>query len=585
MMGNVILSFMTSAVAPSFLSVILCCILAASPARAQFEHAMWVKTAAGELTERGMRVASNADGSIAVIGMFESDSIRLDNVVLQNFHPHRAILPTPTFFVALYAPDGQLQWAKTGITKYQFTVGDIAVDADGSVLFTCGFEGDSVVFDGQAFQSGSVIKEDAWFHSFVAKCSKGGLLTFGRCIDSVNIYNLSFDDSDNIYIAGVQNGRRADLGAGVSIIRGRDTATQGFIAKYDPNGTALWASDNGTPTGVINDISITSSNEIIACGLISPFALMDNPWVGNGEKSDLTVEKYDQLGRLIWLKHYNLNDELQGFSYVMRTVISETDDIYLVGKHYSKKIAFDTITLTNEGSPYFTNGFVVKLNGRGETQWAKGLKSRHQDWVHTVTLDSHGRLLILADVGTVFTYGSQSFDYSGMHADTSALMMARLDTNGNITWLDVWPVTDSVTVWDLVYDRDDSPICTGSFAAAEVLFGDTIIRNSSDWRTDFFLTKLPSDFASTTGVTMHPEGNSLERARNTPLVLYRHLLLDDRDDIISVRIYDLLGNLVYISYLPESSTSVNLQHLYMGMYTCVTSDRRGNSQGSVFLLD
>lgn len=169
-------------------------------------------------------------------------------------------------FVAKYAPDGNLLWAKSLGGPLDERVTDLTVDLSGNVYVGGGFEG-TARFDASA--SGVVLSsmggEDGFITRYNADGSLGWAARFGGTgLDEVSA--LAVDGAGNLYAGGAFSGIATSQPATASIqsAGGRD----GFILAMTTAGAVRWAIPvGGTQDDAVLGIATSPTGLVLGAGI------------------------------------------------------------------------------------------------------------------------------------------------------------------------------------------------------------------------------------------------------------------------------------------------------------------------------
>ena len=210
----------------------------------------WAKRAGGIGNDRGMEITVLADDSTMVTGHFNNSA------TFGEGEPNETVLTSVNdtdAFIARYNPDGTLAWVVSiegGGAGWVMGNGITALSDDSTVV-TGGFEV-SVIF-GKGEPNQTVLTSEGSVDVFVARYNPDGTLVWAeRSGGFSNDYGYEIKTlSDN---STVVTGRFGAPSTGIGDV---------FVARYDPDGNALWATsgggdfvDEGTGITVLSDDSV-----------------------------------------------------------------------------------------------------------------------------------------------------------------------------------------------------------------------------------------------------------------------------------------------------------------------------------------
>lgn len=193
-----------------------------------------------------------------------------------------------------------------------------------------------------------------------------------------------------------------------------------FLAfKLDASGSQQWGKYLFSGVGVSGayDIHQTSDNGYIAAGTDLVTSGTDS--IGNHGIRDFMVTKLDNSGTPQWIKC------LGGTSNEEATSIQQTSDGgYIVAGYTGSSDGQVT------GTHFYTDYWVVKLDGSGNITWQKTLGGGNYDYATSVIQTSEGGYIV-----TGYS-GSKDGDVTGTHwgGSDNDVWVVKLDASGAITW-------------------------------------------------------------------------------------------------------------------------------------------------------
>ncbi len=254
-------------------------------------------------------------------------------------------------FVAKITSEGGVTWAKSIGGGYEDKIRSIATDKKGMVYISGNGGGDfgSIIYFEDEWRldlESSDIKSSG--HGFLAKFNNQD----GRCLWAKKSESdfIAIDSLSNLYTCG-NFSYTIDLGNGVILDSDNPFGTNDFIARYDSDGKALWASmikGAGNPLE-LTAIAATSAGSIYVCGKLEEYATLD---FGNGVgltsegRNDIFLAHYTAGGTARWV------EVMKGGSYVAAAsslAIDPLENAYLAGI-YERNIRFGTVGLAGPGT-------------------------------------------------------------------------------------------------------------------------------------------------------------------------------------------------------------------------------------------
>ncbi|MBC7864168.1 MAG: T9SS type A sorting domain-containing protein, partial [Bacteroidia bacterium] len=309
---------------------------------------LWAKLLGGDDIDRAYGLTTDAAGNAYVTGTFSSTYI----VCGTDSTPNLDGANSQDVFVAKFDANGNSQWITCGTGDYDDLGYGVGVDAAGNVYVGGSFGSTNIQF-------GSIILPlNSYNDIFLAKLDMNGTPQWVRTAgssDNDQCLSLATDAAGNSFITGYL-GYNTNGTFGTITVVNPNASYEAYIAKYDANGTALWAN------GIIgNDYTYSqgSSVRLDAAGnpyiigfynsdslKLGPVTLYNNSLVtyGGGDTVyDIFVAKYKSSnGYLNWAR--TAGDTRQDFGDAIAT--GPNNALYIAGEFYSPSITFAGITLT-----------------------------------------------------------------------------------------------------------------------------------------------------------------------------------------------------------------------------------------------
>ncbi len=321
----------------------------------------WAKGAGGESIQLAYGISVHPDGSAFVVGYF------YDTITFSKDTTLVSVEGSSDVFVAKYNPDGTFAWATSAGGTAQDVGYGISVDTDGSALIA-GYFRESATFG--AGETHETTLESAGSRDiFVAKYNPDGSLAWAKKAGGTSVdlgWGISVDRDGNALVVG-QFRESAVFGAGethetVLVAAGRQ---DGFVAKYNPDGSLVWAKNAGTTPFVYWGISVDTEGSAYVTGNI--------------------LAKYNPDGSLAWSKMTS-----------GRAISVHIDGSILVAGYFRGSRTFGAgeaqeTTLISAGRD---DVFVAKYNPDGTLAWAKSAGGTDFDQGHGISVDPDGNALV-----------------------------------------------------------------------------------------------------------------------------------------------------------------------------------------------
>lgn len=330
---------------------------------------VWAKRAGGSSEDRAIRVAVLADGTAYVTGYFNGTA---------TFGPGEAAQTSLTsaggqdVFVAKYAANGALAWARRAGSTQSDSGQSIALASDGSVLVAGDFAGIAVFGQGEANQTTLTAPGTNINDAFLARYGADGALAWAKQAGGTGVdggRGIAGLSDGTVLVTGYFSGT-ATFGPGEA---GQRSLTASgfydfFLAKYASNGTLAWvvrAGGNPGTQAVSRDIAVFADGSSLVVG-----SLTNSVTFGGGEANqtvltsvgsfDCFFARYAADGQLTWARNAG---GLQGDGATAVAALS--DGSALVTGMFNSTLTFpgwSPATLTTAGG---SDVFLLRLGADG----------------------------------------------------------------------------------------------------------------------------------------------------------------------------------------------------------------------------
>jgi subtilisin-like proprotein convertase family protein len=244
----------------------------------------------------------------------------------------------------------------------------------------------------------------------------------------VGLGYLALDAQDNSYVAGQFS---PTVTFGSTTLSCSQATQNGFIAKYAPDGSSVWARDLGG-SGYVSPgrVAVDAAGNVYEVGQFEYTATFGTLTLSNaGTGPDAFLAKLDPSGNFLWVRQFGVNQ----YPTALAVAVDGNGNVYAGGGFYGTLSFGNGVTVTSGG---FNDAYVVKLDSAGNALWARDMgggstTSNYGDSVRGMTTDPAGNVYATGMFFGTGTFGSTSLTSKGGGADA---FVTRLDSAGNFQW-------------------------------------------------------------------------------------------------------------------------------------------------------
>jgi len=493
-------------------------------------NVLWAKSAGGTAFDAAYSVSLDILGNVYITGFFQSSAITFGSFTLSN---------SGGFFLVKYDKDGNVVWANTasggGLGSADFGY-SLKSDYFGEILVTGYYNSPSITFGSDTLTNSGL------YDVFIAKFDVNGNEIWARSAGGTGLdwgHSVAADILGNIYITGNFKSPSITFG-NISLNNTGDDDI--FIAKYGYDGDILWvksASGIGTDLGQSLTIDL-NQNVWLAGGFQSPTITFGSYTFGNSGEMNMFLAKYDGNGTVLWAtclggSEYDLlnsvatdstgNVQITGWfgspelsigSYKLKNFnssaavfiakysvsgnvlwatsaggrengivsIDDSGIAYVAGSFDSPAIILGFDTLVNKG---YNDIFLVKYDINGNALWAKSAGGTNDEDASSVVVDTAGDIYIIGYFEDTISFDSITLYSSG----GKDIFLTKYNNNGNIIWAKSVGGSDNDWGLSLAVDASGSVLVTGDFESPTISFGSFVLTNASN--DNMFIAKYNQD--------------------------------------------------------------------------------------------
>lgn len=202
-----------------------------------------------------------------------------------------------------------------------------------------------------------------------------------------------------------------------------------FLMRLNPAGIIEKLESFGSKgDDLLESLSVDLSGNItMSCSTGKPedFFGQDIWRTPSGIKMASYIAKLDNSFKIIWINPFYSNE----FLNISGVKSDNNGNIYAVGSFSSELILPDTV-LKSGG---YTDGFAVKLNDDGKTNWVKTAGTWYYDYFNHLNIDKNGGIVVSGSVGDTLIIDSLHIEPESVY--NSAIIL-QFSSGGKAIWAD-----------------------------------------------------------------------------------------------------------------------------------------------------
>jgi len=512
----------------------------------------------------GNAVCTDPGGNVYYTGYFNGQLV-FGSDTLNNING-----PYQDVFIAKYNAAGNVLWARNS-TGYADADG-VAADASGNVFIVGNFYNDSISFDNYTLYDPHTGAQNS--NVYLVKYDPTGDVTWAKNLGGINndiAIGISTDANGNVYVTGNFTGDSLTID---NVTVNHIGSSDGFIAKLDPAGHAVWIRNVGSPNSVgatavypdaNGNVFMTGSFQSNYMYVGSLGNLIASPYNNN-----VFLIKYDSSGDKLWVKYAGGNNNSGGNNTSVGLSADPSGNVYMTG-YYNDTIFICNDTLASVG---YQNIFTAKYDPSGNLLWARSAGGNYAEQANGISTDANGNAYLTGyfQSDTVLFGSSVLVNPSG----NEITFAAKYDMSGNALWAIAAGGTSNNDGAGISYSNGGIYVA-GQFQSSTIIFGaDTLypgLQNS-------FLAKL--DTSAPTGIIpiSKPSDKILVYPNPSSGIFYFRGVVNGS----AIEVYNQLGQNIYTSIAGQDNYPVILSGKGKGMYFYQITEQGNNiHQGKIVL--
>jgi hypothetical protein len=495
------------------------------------------------------------------------------------------------FYLASYTNDGVIKWYGTSrdndYANYTIkpVLNSVTTDSQGNIYIVG--KGKASVYYHASNGDSIRFAEDAttipnYQYGFIVKLDSSGNFLWNGIYNAANPGTVKLDTNGDIIIVGETSSSSAYYSHNGTTNPFPSVTSNYFLMRLDSNGNLKWnAPINLWHTNPVQcaDFAIDLEGNILLTGgyeLTSTFysaSLSINktiPYTPGGYGQEFFLVKYDTLGVPLWTA-YNLSSNLMSHGFGI--VSDSTGSSYVTGRFQSFNSGLPFIIVSSDGtqSSNAVGGYwLLKFDAAGIMQWCVGNQYSYYGQGQAVTIHN-GEISTVGSLRENNTLPCSSNLTSTDGTSTPVTIhcgdyfVATYSTNGVLSSVTLTGENDDTYdpshKMNIFRDNLGRTYITGNMFTSNGLpinyFGDDVIPNGL---YDGFVAKMGIDGCgeqTSVGIPAHLASDFIKTVVFPNPAVDAFKIVSMGSDIVSVRIFDLLGAQVYKKNVSDKTLTIN----------------------------
>jgi hypothetical protein len=516
----------------------------------------WAYSFGGIYNDYGYGITKDSQGNLYVAGTFQSGSVNIGNLVLQN-----SSNGLDEVMLMKFSPTGQPIWVRNaGSTSTLERCSAIAIDAADNVIICGYFASLSMNFDSSVTINNSAGTTD---EIFVAKYNSNGTLLWATSLAGAGqeaAKAVCSDGQGNTYLGGWYSNLTPSIG-GLTVPSAPGLG--GFVVKLNAAGVPVWVkTQQSSGLEETNSITCDPFGNVIATGrFLSNSMTIDGVTLTNSNTnntSDVYVVKYDSTGTLLWARSFTGSSSETPYN----VSADQNGNIYTSGLYASSTFGSNGLTVANAGQ---SDSYILKLDSAGNIQWLRSANGMLNDLLLCGTMNTNNEYCVAG------IFNSPSITSNGLTIsrtqvpNTSDLLVLRYSQNGSIIGGSIAHGTGLNSIVSDIIDAPNSQYyVAGHFSGTNLYVGPTTFTNNNQGGShDFFIAEVTNTF---TGIEEETEMGTIVIYPN-PASTEVTLQFPKAVTNAEIRITDLSGKILQTTNgYAGTNIQISLEGLAAGHY-------------------
>ena len=350
---------------------------------------------------------------------------------------------------------------------------------------------------------GIVIRNDNFTTLLAKHDPEGNVLWVKEINDATGILygytvigsRITLDKANNIIIFG-RFDNNLIIGDQTVLTSQTSWSTDGYVAKFDPNGQFQWAVKFDVDNSFGNNCGVTTDteNNIIATGEFANTMTVGGNTLSSDGLDGAFMVKLAPDGNCLWAKGFPIGEIV----YLAMAGTDGSNNIYFTGEMYnrtSKQLKFGDLIVPQSDED--CGNVVVKFDPNGNAVWGNfygkvtGLFMTESCWPVAIKTDTEGNTYSWGWCYNNAIFGSYTLS-SPFNGGPWNFYLAKINSSGEVLWANGIAVKNYVVTYGELFDMDpEGNLYVGAQFKDSIRIDETFYKPQS--ANDFLLAKYSND--------------------------------------------------------------------------------------------
>ena len=450
----------------------------------------WATQIGGSGNEIGLGITVDNSGYIYNVGTYNSNPNLFYNADRTLSNITLDLSGSTNSYVSKYDSSGMLVWAaKIQRGSVSVNANNVATDSENNIYVCGGYSNASINFyNSDNTYSNIFLDNSGGTDVFVVKYNSIGFVQWAlRIAGTLNEYStvIKTDKNNNVYILGHSNSTALniyDFSKNLQFILSNPSgSTMRFIAKFDKNGSFLWANKilGIAAVNIFTYLTVDNSNNLILSGVTTSSdvltaydaagttTLPDLSFGGVGTIS-MYIYKFNSAGTPLWRSSIT---NIYTSNQLLSSTTDNYNNIYIISLYTTTPANIKNSNDQDSGiildlsgnSPYF----IIKYSSEGYASWVARIANNNPPSNITPSIIYSGNNIY---AGIPYTSRATLYNSDGSASpyvfDTSGgtdSMLVKYDLSGTVKWASRFGGTVDDNIRNITADKNSNIYMTGFY--------------------------------------------------------------------------------------------------------------------------